>query len=376
MAEKSHANQRKNRGPQVLKDIPLCNWYQSELEHQLNTMDIVFTNQDKVTSLIHKLEKANFAPPSLGDDRGKNRDRCRPRPSLRPSVQEPSSTHCQSAHEPVTGQGSTNLDDPEDFLQPFASSSSTTDTRARPREMTRRKRVRLARGNPEEVQSDSSSDSSSSDEDENENLSSQTRSPPRKRPHVDFQQEVAEAVRHCIPEVVQAVVSNIGLQRGGSQSCEIQPSPTSSEHGTHFSEGDFVLSPLSLSYSVPEDLKRKVIEGKFIHLYKLLPDYAEQEEGHSYVPVLREDGSLEFSLKLSDKEKKLARRQLNITDFSRAFLRYKSIVCKEFPNRHDELDAYLAHILDLSSRYQGNAYWLYHNAFFMGERFETSVVKD
>ena len=32
-------------------------------------------------------------------------------------------------------------------------------------------------------------------------------------------------------------------------------------------------------------------------------------------------------------------------------------MCKEFPNRHDELDAYLAHILDLSSRYQGNAYW-------------------
>ena len=180
----------------------------------------MFTNRDKVTSLIRKLEKANFAPSSLGDDRGKNRDRRRPRPSLRPSVQEPSSTHRQSAHEPVTGQGSgTNLDDPEDFLQPVASSSSTTDTRARPREMIRRKRVRLARGNLEEVQSDSSSDSFGSDEDGNDNLSSRTRSPPRKRPHVDFQQEVAEAVRHCIPEVVQAVVSNIGLQRGGSQSC-------------------------------------------------------------------------------------------------------------------------------------------------------------
>ena len=129
-------------------------------------------------------------------------------------------------------------------------------------------------------------------------------------------------------------------------------------------KGIFVLSPLSLSYSVPEDLKRKVIGVQFIHLHKLLPGYVEQEEGHSYVPVPREDGSLKFSFKLSDKKKKLARRQLNITEFSRAFLRYKSIVCKEFPNLHDELDAYLAHILDLSSRYQGNAYWLYHNAFF------------
>ena len=62
-----------------------------------------------------------------------------------------------------------------------------------------------------------------------------------------------------------------------------------------------------------------MIGGKFIHLYKLLPGYVEQEEGQSYVPVPREDGSLEFSLKLSDKEKKLARRQLNITDFSRVF---------------------------------------------------------
>ena len=126
---------------------------------------------------------------------------------------------------------------------------------------------------------------------------------------MDFQQEVAEAVRHCIPEVVQAVVSNIGLQQGGSQSFEILwTSPTSNEHGAQFSEGDFVLSPLSLSYSVPEDLKRKVTGVKFIHLYKLLPGYAEQEEGQSYVPVPQEDGSLELSLKLSDKEKKLVKR--------------------------------------------------------------------
>ena len=41
----------------------------------------------------------------------------------------------------------------------------------------------------------------------------------------------------------------------------------------------FVPSPLSLSHSVPEDLKRKVTEGKFMHLYKLIPGYAEQEEG-------------------------------------------------------------------------------------------------
>ena len=247
MAEKPHANhQRKNCGPQVLKDIPFRNWYQSALEHQLSKMDIVFTNRDKVTSLIRKLKKNNFTPASLGDDCGKHRDRRRPRPIPRPSVQEPNSTYRQSTQvpEPVTGQGTAaNLYDPDDFMQSSATSSCSTDTGTRPREMTRprRKRVRIASvGNPEEVQSDSSRDSSSSD-DECENISSQTQSVQRKRPHVDFQKEVAEAVHHCILEVVQAVVSNIGLYRGSSQSYEIRPSPTSNEHGTRFSEDDFVL---------------------------------------------------------------------------------------------------------------------------------------
>ena len=132
MVEKSHANnrQRKNRGPQVLKDIPLCNWYRSELEHQLSKMDIVFTNRDEVTDLIHKLEKANFAPASLGNDCGKNRDRRRPRSSPRPSVQKPNSPYRQSTQvpEPVTGQGNAaDLDDPDDFMQSSATPSCPTN---------------------------------------------------------------------------------------------------------------------------------------------------------------------------------------------------------------------------------------------------------
>ena len=56
---------RKNRGPAVLKDLPLGNWYRSELEDQLNELNIAFSSKDKVTSLIKKLENARFHPSSL-----------------------------------------------------------------------------------------------------------------------------------------------------------------------------------------------------------------------------------------------------------------------------------------------------------------------
>ena len=98
---------------------------------------------------------------------------------------------------------------------------------------------------------------------------------------------------------------------------------------------------LSVSCIVPEDMKCKVLGGKFVHLYKVLPGFTDQDEGQSYVPRPWEDGTLEFTVKASDRDKKLARKQLSIADFCRAFLKYKSIVCHEFPNRHDKLDTYL-----------------------------------
>ena len=109
------------------------------LEHQLNTMDIVFTNRGKVTtSWIRKLEKANFAPCSLGDDYGKNRDRHRPRPSLRPSVYKSQVQHIVSL--PMNQSQGKAVVPIWMILRTFCNLppvSSTTYTRARPREMTR-----------------------------------------------------------------------------------------------------------------------------------------------------------------------------------------------------------------------------------------------
>ena len=114
---------------------------------------------------------------------------------------------------------------------------------------------------------------------------------------------------------------------------------------------------------MPEEVKRKVLGGKSVHPYKLFSGFMDQDKGQSYVATPREDGTLEFIVKSSDRDKKLARKQLSIADFCRAFFEYKSIIFHEFPDRHDELDAYLAYILDLYTRYQGNAYWLYHVQF-------------
>ena len=41
--------------------------------------------------------------------------------------------------------------------------------------------------------------------------------------------------------------------------------------------------PLSVSYNVPEEMKRKELGGKFVHLHKLLLGFTDQDEGQSNV---------------------------------------------------------------------------------------------
>ena len=147
-----------NRGPNVLKDLPLGNWYRSELEDQLNELDIAFSSKDKVTALIKKLEHARFHLSSLLGD-----------------------------------------------SQPQEATSSQRRT-ARKRSSSRRRTVPSV-----QVVASEENDGDSSDYG---NLGMSSRfSTPRKRQAPDFQWEVAEAARYCIPEVVLAVVSNIGLQQ-------------------------------------------------------------------------------------------------------------------------------------------------------------------
>ena len=95
---------------------------------------------------------------------------------------------------------------------------------------------------------------------------------PTKKQATDFQQEVADAVLHCIPEVVQAVVSNIGLQQSQDYPTNSPRVGTVNNFLPYFPQGDVRPTPLSVSYHVPDEVKRKVLGGKFVHWYHTIPE--------------------------------------------------------------------------------------------------------
>ena len=90
---------------------------------------------------------------------------------------------------------------------------------------------------------------------------------PKKREAPDFQWEVDEAVRHCIPEVVQAVVSNVGLQQSQDYHTTSSRVRTVNDFISSFLQGDVrptMPPPSSVSYNVPEEVKHKVLESSML----------------------------------------------------------------------------------------------------------------
>ena len=203
-----------NRGPNVLNYFLVGNWYRSELEDQLNELNIAFSSKDKVTALIKKLEHARFHPSFwLGNSQ----------------------------------------------LQEAMSSQ----------QRTARKRSSSCRRTAPSVQVVASEESDGDSSDYGNPGMSSCFITPRKRQAPDFQREVAEAVCHCIPEVVQAVVSNIGLQQSQDYHTNSSRVRTANDFISSFPQGDVrptVPTPLSVSYNMPEEVNRKVLGGKFIHL--------------------------------------------------------------------------------------------------------------
>ena len=143
--------------------------------------------------------------------------------------------------------------------------------------------------------------------------------PNSRRQKLTLQEEVAEAVRNCLPDMVKAMAANVGLQP--SQSDADEPLRLDSNHSCSSNAGTRAMAiPFSFCYRVPEEVKRKALVGNCVPLYKFLPGFSEREEGQAYVPIPREDGSLTFSVQLSEKEQKLGRQQLGIAEFCWAFL--------------------------------------------------------
>ena len=123
--------------------------------------------------------------------------------------------------------------------------------------------------------------------------------------------------------------------------------------------------PISTAFGVPESVKRKAWQGKNVPLYMFLTGFSEQEPGGNPVlmPVPGEGGQFTLTMSIPDQSRKLSQRQLPPTEFGTAFLRYKDVMLEHFPERSEELDAYLAHILGLACSYTGNAYWHNHSLF-------------
>ena len=59
MADKSQRTKDQCRAPDVFSQLPLDTWYSKELEQQLE-LGRTFTQKDKTTLLVRKLEQAGF----------------------------------------------------------------------------------------------------------------------------------------------------------------------------------------------------------------------------------------------------------------------------------------------------------------------------
>ena len=354
MAGKSQRTTDQCRAPTVLSQLPLSAWYRKELEQQLRELGCTFTPKDKTVLLVRKLERAGFDPTSLVIE-GSNR----------PSSSRPRSSPSRKRRRVTLTLPDDNVLAQEEFqseapVAPACPLRRKKNARTRPSvhfEQIQESVQEEGTSGPSRQENDFVESADELDTDE-EDFPSNSR-----RQKLTLQEEVAEAVRNCLPDMVKAMVANVGLPP--SQSDANAPFRLDSHHSSSSNAGTRAMAiPFSFCYGVPEEVIRKALAGKYVPLYKFLPGFSEREEGQAYVPIPREDGSLTFSVQLSEKDQKLGRRQLGIAEFCRAFLCYKAVICEEFPDRQKELDAYLAHILDLSSRYSGNAYWLYHTQFF------------
>ena len=150
----------------------------------------------------------------------------------------------------------------------------------------------------------------------------------------------------------------------------LPPAPDAQQSGSrashlpaHFSSHSAITSrgkntPIGLRYSVPESVKKNVLDGKFIAIYKLLPGYENASSPQSSFTLV--DGSLRLTPGETTKEKKLGRQPLNISSLVLGLLKYKDILLPHDINRATDMDLYIPNLLEISNKYPGLCYWKYH----------------
>eukprot|EP00111_Clytia_hemisphaerica_P017940 TCONS_00053087-protein len=129
------------------------------------------------------------------------------------------------------------------------------------------------------------------------------------------------------------------------------------------SKRTFGKSTLSLTYCVAPAVKSKLLQGKYVPLYKLLPGF--DSRGQETASVLSEAGGL-IQLNVGDgnKERRLGKQKLDLCQMILALLKFKELISEDFPSRARDIDMYLANVVMIANKYGGLAYWYYHLYFW------------
>ena len=123
----------------------------------------------------------------------------------------------------------------------------------------------------------------------------------------------------------------------------------------------------SLAYSVSSCVKKHVLDGKFVPLFKLLPGHMSSTSG-CVVSFTDKDGSIRLKAGDGMKERKLARQPLIFCQMSLALLKLKDIFSTNLSSfRGLEIDSYIANLCMISNKYSGMAYW---NKYFWDKAAE------
>ena len=134
----------------------------------------------------------------------------------------------------------------------------------------------------------------------------------------------------------------------------------------------------SLAYSVSSCVKKHVLDGKFVPLFKLLPGHMSSTSG-SVVSFTDEDVSIRLKAGDGMKESKLARHPLSFCQIILALLKLKDIFTTNLSSsRGLEIESYIANLCMISNKYSGLAYWNYHFYFWdkADECFKREVPLD
>ena len=180
-----------------------------------------------------------------------------------------------------------------------------------------------------------------------------------------IQKSLSDRMDHVTASSVQNI---IGVQTGPQYSLStaygfLQPgitNPTTSVPGFAVAHSDTNGVPADLVASVDvisPSIKKDIILGKDINLACLLISGFNEEHiqrnlvvGNDVVPLRTLTDS-----RLS--------KLLTIQEFIKSFTIYKRVMCHAFPQRHTELDLYMANIVDMSTRFGGFGFYRYHKSF-------------